>query len=223
MSVMFLPLRLIPVPVQCVVMTTVMELVFSRDESLKSFLHDLEGRVFRIHVRDTNAIMFLGFTRGKAWVHSSWSGEVDVRLNATTAGFARMCFGHEDPDDLVFQQVLKLSGDSDAMLRFKKLFAAADLDWERELRSSFGEFFGSRVARAAHALVAAEQKVAESTKSAVDHSLRDMDLPDSERLQAWQAGVEHLAHQISRSKASLTRLEHRLEMLHDDISASSTQ
>jgi len=223
MSVMFLPLRLIPVPVQCVVMTTVMELVFSRDESLKPFLHDLEGRVFRIHVRDTNAIMFLGFTRGKAWVHSSWSGEVDVRLNATTAGFARMCFGHEDPDDLVFQQVLKLSGDSDAMLRFKKLFAAADLDWERELRSSFGEFFGSRVARAAHALVAAEQKVAESTKSAVDHSLRDMDLPDSERLQAWQAGVEHLAHQISRSKASLTRLEHRLEMLHDDISASSTQ
>jgi len=223
MSVMFLPLRLIPVPVQCVVMTTVLDLVFSRDESLKPYLHDMEGRVFRIHVRDTNAIMFLGFTRSKAWVHSSWSGEVDVRMNATTAGFARMCFGHEDPDDLVFQQVLKLSGDPDAMLRFKKLFAAADLDWERELRSSFGEFFGSRVARAAHALVAAEQKVAEGTKTAVGNSLRDMDLPDSERLQAWQAGVEHLAHQISRSKGRATRLEHRLELIGNDVSATSKQ
>jgi len=216
-SVMFLPLRLIPVPVQCVVMTTVLELVFSRDASLKPYLNDLEGRVFRIHVRDSNAIMFLGFSRGKAWVHSSYqpaSGkDVDVRMNATTAGFARMCFGHEDPDDLVFQQVLKLSGDSDAMLRFKKLFAAADLDWERELRASFGDFFGSRVARAAHALVETEQKITDSSRQAVTNSLRDMDIPDGERLQAWQAGVEHLSHQISRSKGRVTRLEHKLEHL----------
>ena len=219
MSVMFLPLRLIPVPVQCVVMTTVLGLVFSRDESLKPYLRDMEGKVFRIHVRDTDAIMFLGFTRGKAWVHSTYDGIVDVRLNATTAGFARMCFGHEDPYDLVFQQVLKLSGDSDAMLRFKKLFAAADLDWERELRSSFGEFFGSRVARAAHALVAAEQKVADGSLQAVSNSLRDMNMPDAERLQAWQAGVEHLSHQISRSKGRVTRIEHRLEHLQENVSA----
>jgi len=217
MSVMFLPLRLIPVPVQCVVMTTVLELVFSRDAALKSYLDDLEGRVFRIHVRDTNAVMFLGFKRGKAWVHSSYHGDVDVRLNATTAGFARMCFGHEDPDDLVFQQVLKLSGDSDAMLRFKKLFAAADLDWERELRASFGDFFGSRVARAAHALVEAEQKLSESSRQAVANRLHGMDIPDRERLQAWQAGVEHLAHQISRSKGRVTRLEHKLQALSSTI------
>jgi len=218
MSVMFLPLRLIPVPVQCVVMTTVLGLVFSRDESLKPYLRDMEGKVFRIHVRDTDAIMFLGFTRGKVWVHSTYDGIVDVRLNATTAGFARMCFGHEDPDDLVFQQVLKLSGDSDAMLRFKRLFAAADLDWERELRSSFGDFFGSRVARAAHALVAAEQKVADGSRQAVSNSLREMNMPDAERLQAWQAGVEHLSHQISRSKGRVTRIEHRLQHLQESVS-----
>ena len=216
MSVMFLPLRLIPVPVQCVVMTTVLDLVFSRDASLKPLLDDLNGRVFRIHVRDTDAIMFLGFSRGKAWVHSSCQDAPDVRLSATTAGFARMCFGHEDPDELVFQQVLKLSGDSDAMLRFKKLFAAADLDWERELRASFGDFFGSRVARAAKALIAAEEKLAESSRQAVADSLHGMDLPDGERLQQWQAGVEHLAHQISRSKGRVTRLEHRLQHLLDD-------
>ena len=211
MSVMFLPLRLIPVPVQCVVLTTVLSLVFSRDASLKPLLKELEGRVFRIHVRDTDAIMFLGFARGKAWVHSSHNGQVDVRLSATTAGFARMCFAHEDPDDLVFQQVLKLSGDSEAMLRFKKLFAAADLDWERELRAAFGDFFGIRVAKAAHALVAAEQRAADASKQLVAERLRDMELPDGERLQQWQAGVEQLAHQISKTKGRVTRLEHKLE------------
>jgi len=216
MSVMFLPLKLIPVQVQCVIMTTVLDLVFARDASLKPALQDLNDRVFRIHITDSNAVMFLGFTRNRAWVHSLHQGPVDVRLSGSTAGFARMCFGHEDPDELVFEQALKLSGDSDAMLRFKRLFAAADLDWERELRASFGDFFGSRVAKAAHALVEAEKKLAAASKEAVSQQLRDIELPDNDRLQQWQAGVEQLSHQSSRVKGRVTRLEHRLEHLLND-------
>jgi len=210
-SIMFLPLRLIPVPVQCVVLSTVLELVFARDAKLKPLLNDLNGKVFRIHVRDTGAVLFLGFSAGKPWVHPSHDGVVDVKIEATTAGFARMCFAHEDPDDLVFRQVLKLSGDSDAMLRFKKLLAAADLDWERELRSAFGDFFGTRVAKAAHTLVAAEQKVSAGSKQMVSDVLHNMELPGAARLQEWQAGVEQLSHQLSRMKGRLTRLEHRLQ------------
>ena len=204
-------LRLIPVPVQCVVLSTVLELVFRRDAKLKPLLNDLNGKVFRIHVRDTGAVIFLGFAAGRPWVHPSHDGSPDVKIEATTAGFARMCFAHEDPDDLVFRQVLKLSGDSDAMLRFKKLLAAADLDWERELRANFGDFFGSRVAQAAHALVAAEQKVAAGSKQMLSDVLHGMEMPGAARLQEWQAGVEQLSHQVSRLKGRATKLEHRLQ------------
>lgn len=213
MSVFFMPLRLIPVPVQCVVMATVLDLVLGRDEKLKPFIRDLEGRVFRIQVRDTGAVMFLGFSRGRSWVHPSHDGDVDVRLQSDTTGFARMCFAHEDPDDLVFQQVLTVSGDSEAMLRFKKLFAALDLDWERELRAAFGDFFGSRVAKAAHLLIETERRMAEGTREIVADGLKQMQLPDSERLQDWQAGVEQLSHKISHLKGRVTRIEHRLEKL----------
>jgi ubiquinone biosynthesis protein UbiJ len=124
-----------------------------------------------------------------------------------------MCFAREDPDDLEFQQVLTLSGDSETILRFKKLLTAADLDWERELRSAFGDFFGSRVARAAHALLAAEKKLADSSRQAVANSLHEMGVPDSERLLDWQASVEDVSHQISRLKGRVTRSEHKLEHL----------
>ncbi len=209
MSVMFLPLKLIPVPVQCVVLSTVLELFFSRDKSLAPLLEALNGKVFRIHVRDTNAVIFLGFKQGRPWVHPNHQGEVDVKLDATTAAFARLCFAHEDPDELVFEQVLKLSGDSEAMLRFKKLLAAADLDWERELRSAFGDFFGQRVASAAHALVAAEKKVAASAQQLLEEQLKSMEMPGGERTQAWQAGVEDLHRKISRLKGRVTKAEHR--------------
>jgi len=211
MSVMFLPLRLIPVPVQCVVLSTVLGLFFARDKSLAPALEGLSGRVFRIHVRDTGTVFYMGFKKGQAWVHPNHEGDIAVEIDATTAAFARLCFAHEDPDELVFEQVLKLSGDSEAMLRFKKLLAQADLDWERELRDAFGDFFGNRVASAAHALVAAEKKVAESTQKILGEKLSGMDMPDAERTQAWQAGVEDLHRKIGRVKARVTRIEHRIE------------
>ncbi len=213
MSVMFLPLRLIPLPVQCVVVATVLDLAFSRDASLRPHLQGLQGKAFRITVTDMQQTFYLGFRGGKAWVHPKHEGGCDVDIEASTTGFARMCFTDVDPDDLVFEQVLKLSGDSESMLRFKKLLAAADLDWEQELRAAFGEFFGSRVAKAAHALVAAEQRVQQRSQQALQDYLAQMHTPNQERLQTWQAGVEQLAHNISRHKGKLTRLEHRLDHL----------
>jgi len=207
MSLMFFPLRLIPTPVQAVVLGTVLDLFFSRDDTLSSLLEGLEGRVFRIHVRDMNSIFYMGFRAGKAWVHTSFDGDADVRIDATTAGFSRLCFAHEDPDDLVFQQVLKLSGDSEAMLRFKKMLQAADIDWERELRDGFGEYFGSRVAQAAKALIAAEAKVSSASHETIRQCLKQMDIPDQERFEAWQAGVEDAVRKTSRLKARITRLE----------------
>ncbi|MDQ6959880.1 MAG: SCP2 sterol-binding domain-containing protein [Mariprofundaceae bacterium] len=207
MSLMFLPLRLIPAQVQAVVLGTVLDLFFSRDDSLASLLEGLEARVFRIHVRDVNTVFYMGFRAGRPWVHTSFDGDADVRIDATTAGFSRLCFAHEDLDDLVFQQVLKLSGDSEAMLRFKKLMQAADIDWERELRAGFGEYFGGRVAQAAKVLIKAEAKVSSASHETARKCLKQMNIPDQERFEAWLAGVEDASRKISRMKARMTRLE----------------
>ncbi len=211
MSIMFLPLRLIPVPVQAVVLSTVLNIFFSRDRSLEPLLYDLDGRVFHIHVRDMNSDFFLGFRQGKVWVHPEYEGRADVRIDATTSGFSRLCFAHEDPDELVFQQVLRVSGDSDAMLRFKKLLSAADIDWEKELRAAFGEYFGSRVAMAARALLEAESRLSEFSQKQAQSCMRQMDMPDHQRLQEWQAGVEQASRDVTRLKRRLTMLEKKLK------------
>jgi len=204
---MFLPLRLIPAPVQAVVLATVLDLFFSRDKSLAPQLEGLEGKVFHIHVKDMGTDFHLGFSKGRAWLHVAGADKADVRIDATTGGFARLCFAHEDPDELVFRRVLKLSGDSEAMLRFKKLLAAADIDWERELRAAFGEFFGARVAAAARSLLTAEEKFAEASRGRLDRYLRSMDVPTHERLQAWQAGVEEASRRLKRLNRRLRKLE----------------
>ncbi|RMH51774.1 MAG: hypothetical protein D6682_03390 [Zetaproteobacteria bacterium] len=213
MSVMFLPLRLIPVPVQCVVLSTVFDLYLTGHPSLRDHLDGLDGTCCRLQVRDTGVVLFLLFSRDGIKARPEYHGAVDVVVEATTAGFARLCFGGEDPDDLVFRQVVRLSGDSAAMLRFKKLLAASELDWEQELRRAFGDFFGGRVVRFARGLIAMEQKGEERARALVDAGLRRMGTPGAVRVQRWQAQVELVARKLPPLKGRVTRLEHRLEAL----------
>lgn len=208
MSVMFLPLRLIPVPVQCVVLGSVLQLFFKDNTQLEDILDRLEGRVFRVFIKDTGAVLFIGFKRGSAWVHPSSEKQADVKIESTTAGFARLSFAKEDPDTLVFQKVLKLSGDSESMLLFQKLLETLDLDWELELRRTFGDFFGRKVAKAAYALVEAEKKLGETSSQWVDSALKNMETPSAERLQLWQAGVESVSRKVNKLQRQLSKLEH---------------
>jgi len=208
MSVMFLPLRLIPVPVQCVVLSSVLQLFFTDNEKLENTLEGLEGHVFRVHIRDTGAVLFIGFKSGSVWVHPTADSRPDVKIESSTSGFARLCFAKEYPDTLVFEKVLKLSGDSEAMLRFQKLLAELDLDWELELRRLFGDFFGRKVATAAHKLVAAEKKIFQSSTSVVDECLQKVHAPDAERLQHWQAGVESVLRKVNKLERQLDKIEH---------------
>jgi len=213
MSVMFLPLRLIPVPVQCVVLASVLQLFFRDQPRFEPILDELEGKVFRVLIRDTGVILFIGFQSGSVWVHPSATQRPDVAIESTLTGFARLGFAGENPDDLVMQKVLKLSGDSQAMLLFQKLLQELDLDWEQELKKAFGDFFGSKVAKAAHGLIAAEKKLHAQSERMVDDMLRGMEVPDEARMQLWQAGVESVSRKVGKAQRRLDKLEHRLQQV----------
>jgi len=208
MSVMFLPLKLIPVPVQCVVLGSVLQLFFKDNHKLSPVLDDLEGKVFRVFIKDTGAVLFIGFKASSVWVHPSSEQRPDVKIESTTAGFARLSFAKEDPDTLVMQKVLKLSGDSVSMLLFQKLLKELDLDWEVELRSLFGDFFGRKVAKAAYNLLEAEKKLRDSSTQFIDDALRGIETPSEERLQLWQAGVESVSRKVNKLQRQLDKIEH---------------
>lgn len=207
MSVMFLPLKLIPVPVQCVVLGSVLQVFFKDNAQLDSILDDLEGKVFRVYIKDTGAVFFIGFKADSVWVHPSSAQRPDVKIESTVTGFARLSFAKEDPDALVMQKVLKLSGDSQAMLLFQKLLKELDLDWELELRRAFGDFFGRKVAKAAYVLIEAEKKLRQQSTKLIDDALRGMDAPSAESLQLWQAGVESVSRKVNQLQRKLDKLE----------------
>ncbi len=202
-----MPLRMIPVTVQCVVIASVFDVFLARDAALKVLAQSMQGKVYCIHVIDTHAKFYIGFSDVRVWVHSECDRVVDVEISSTLAGIVRLTFAKEDPDALVFEQVLRLSGDSEAMLLFKRLLTVADIDWERELRSSFGDLFGARIAKTAKAMIAFEQRARMHTLNSVNGYMRKIDIPQKERLQLWQAGVELVSRDLLRLQKRIRHLE----------------
>ncbi|MDX8378227.1 MAG: SCP2 sterol-binding domain-containing protein [Mariprofundales bacterium] len=218
MSIMFLPLQLVPHPARCVVLATVLNMYFMRQQTkqpeLVTLLDELANCMLRIHITDANSTLFIGFSNGRVWVHPSSNKEADVCMQANTATFVRLCFAKEDPDELILQGVLQLSGDSAGMLRCKNLLIAADLDWEQELRSAFGEFFGAQVAETAKKLLSVQhsmqthftQQQQQITQKMSSQCLSKLDIPN---IQA----IEHLENDARELAKTLKNLQQRVHKL----------
>ena len=210
---MFLPIRLIPMPVQCIVINTALELLLTRSNVLTETLSSLGGTVIEVRVSDVNEVFFLGFKQHKAWVHPSYDGDVDVVLEATTTGFARLCFIGEDADELVLKKALKLSGDSHVMLQFKALFEKIDMDWDDSLSNAFGYRFAKRVRLAAQALIEKDRKCQSQLKMWTQQKLLEQGTPNRQRFEAWMAGVEELQRQNQQLSKRVQRAQRQLKSI----------
>ncbi|MDQ6962129.1 MAG: SCP2 sterol-binding domain-containing protein [Mariprofundaceae bacterium] len=210
---MFLPIRLIPLSVQCIVLNTALDLLLTRSNVLGDTLSALDGVVIEVKVSDVNEVFFLGFKQQKAWVHPTHDSHVDVTLEANTTGFARLCFNGEDADELVLQKVLKLSGDSHAMLQFKALFEKMDMNWFDSLKHAFGYRFAKRVRLAAYGLIEKDQQCQQQLKTWVQQKLLQQGTPNHQHFEAWVAGIEELERQKQQLTKRVQRAQRQLKSL----------
>jgi len=210
---MFLPIRLIPISVQCIVLNTALDMLLSRSNDVNDALDALDGSVIKVHVSDISQVFFLGFKQHNVWVHPTHEQTVDVVLESSSTGFARLCFNAEDADELVLQKVMTLSGDSHTMLQFKKLFEKMDMDWDATLKNAFGYRFGKRVSRAAKKLIALDLSCQKSANHWTQQQLLQAGVPDQQRFEAWLAGVEALQRQSQQLNKRLKRAQRNVKSL----------
>jgi len=210
---MFLPIRLIPISVQCIVLNTALDLFLSNAKDLEGTLDALDGSVIQINVSDIQQVFFLGFEQHNIWVHPKHHQNADVILESSTTGFARLCFNGEDADELVLQKVMRLSGDSHIMLQFKKLFEQMDMDWDVTLQHAFGYRFGKRVSSAAKKLIELDQQCQVGGHAWAQRQLLRQGVPNEQRFEACLAGVEELQRQSQQLNKRMQRAQRYLKSL----------
>lgn len=86
----------------------------------------MEGRSFRIHVRDARLAFDFGWRRGR-FVPLARQDRPDLTISATGADFVRMARREEDPDTLFFSRRLGMEGDTELGLAVKNTLDALEL------------------------------------------------------------------------------------------------
>jgi len=201
----FVPLRLVPAPVFCVMAETALLLALERNEEARAMLDALEGIALRAHLEDLALGIDLWVEQGRVFVRPAGARTPSARVRGNTAAFARLLLG-EEMEALVMRREIVADGDGDAMLRMQRWLQLLRPDWERALKDAFGEAVGARVASGLRTLAKAAAATEKQARRWLQGTLRASGVASRSELERLRAGAEHLWHRIDR-------LQQRLDVL----------
>jgi predicted lipid carrier protein YhbT len=107
-------------------------------------LAGLEGKTFRVTVRDAGSTADFAFVAGRFKPLLRPGASADLHLSANLAAFLQLLARQEDPDTLFFHRRLLIEGDTELGLAVKNMLDAIDwsvlarLPLPRPLRPRFG-------------------------------------------------------------------------------------
>jgi predicted lipid carrier protein YhbT len=119
-----------------------LHLVFWLNAGLKlqwlpaSELSELDGKTFRITVRDTGGEAVFTYRNGLFRPCLTPPAMVDLSFSANLAAYLQLLARQEDPDTLFFKRELEITGDTELGLRVKNLLDSLELppaDWRERL------------------------------------------------------------------------------------------
>jgi predicted lipid carrier protein YhbT len=87
----------------------------------ESELTALDGKSFRVHIRDTGGIAFFTYKNGFFRPMFTWPSEPDLSFSAYLSAYLQLLARQEDPDTLFFSRELEITGDTELGLLVKNL------------------------------------------------------------------------------------------------------
>ncbi|MGF1681063.1 ubiquinone anaerobic biosynthesis accessory factor UbiT [Photobacterium minamisatsumaniensis] len=125
-SILRVPAKLTPFPVQKKIMLEGLAMVFK--EALEDGDFEfLEDRWLKVEVRDLNLKWFISYQDEKLVVSEHIEQE-DVSFSGECNDLVLIAARKEDPDTLFFQRRLRIEGDTELGLEVKNLMDSIDLD-----------------------------------------------------------------------------------------------
>ena len=174
----------------------------------RGLLDELDGRRLALVLDPPGTRVVLTVAGGRLAAGQSDDDPADAELRGGPLGFARLQLG--DPQAVLREGAVRLSGDTDIAERFRALLQAAQPDPEEELARIIGDVPAHQLGEAARGLAGWTRHAAESFGRSLSEYLREerRDLPTRAEVDAHCDAVDEFAAGVDRAAA-------RLELLRD--------
>ncbi len=171
-------------------------------------LSQLQGRVVKISLSDWQIDLYVLFQNQRIQLRPNYSGEVDTVMEGTMRGLFSVSLARASGSSL-FEQGIKISGDTELGEKIRDIFQQVNLDWEDFLSRYLGDTVSHQIMWRVKRALGIGQKTFRNLEEHIrDYCIMKWQyLPSRAQVETFYHDIAVLRNDVDRVEARLNRLE----------------
>ncbi|WP_133129868.1 ubiquinone biosynthesis accessory factor UbiJ [Legionella yabuuchiae] len=180
----------------------------SLDEASAARISALQGKVLKVIINPLKVSFFISFSGTKLQLHDFPPSEVNTIIESSPLGLIRLSLLPASKVRSLFNDQIKLTGDTELGQQVKQLFDELDIDWEGHL----AQFTGDVVAYQLGSFIRKGQEFTAYVSSSMQQNLTEYlqeevkCFPPAEEVEDFCKDVDELLLDVERLTAQVNQL-----------------
>ncbi|MGL5742655.1 MAG: ubiquinone biosynthesis accessory factor UbiJ [Legionella sp.] len=184
------------------------------DESMPEKLQALDNKVLEMIISPLNVNFFILFKNGEIILLDRYDKEADTVIHSNPLGLIRLSLLPASQARSLFNDKIRMTGDTELGQQVKKLFDEMDIDWEGHLAHFTGDVVAHQIGSFVRKGMAMQKQFSESMRQNVTEYLQEelRVVPSKYELEDFFAEVDELSLSVERLQAHINQLLRHYEI-----------
>lgn len=184
------------------------------DEHMPAKLKSLDNKTLEMIISPLNVNFFILFKDGEILLLNRYDKEADTVIHSNPLGLIRLSLLPASKARSLFNDKIRMTGNTELGQQVKKLFDEMDIDWEGHLAHFTGDVVAHQIGSFLRKGMAFKKKLDESMRQNVSEYLQEelRVIPTKYELEDFFAEVDELSLNVERLQAHVNQLISRYEI-----------
>lgn len=184
------------------------------DENMPAKLKALDNKSLEMIISPLNVNFFISFKEGEIILLDRFDREADTIIHSNPIGLIRLSLLPASKARSLFNDKIRMKGDTELGQQVKKLFDEMDIDWEGHLAHFTGDVVAHQIGSFVRKGMGFKKKIDESMRQNMSEYLQEelRIIPTKYELEDFFAEVDELSLSVERLQAHINQLLNHYEI-----------
>ncbi len=184
------------------------------DEQMPAKLKTLDSKTLEMIISPLNVNFFILFKDGEIILLDSYDSEADTIIHSNPLGLIRLSLLPASKARSLFNDKIRMTGDTELGQQVKKLFDEMDIDWEGHLAHFTGDVVAHQIGSFVRKGIAFKKRLDDSMRQNMSEYLQEelRLFPTKYELEDFFVEVDELSLTVERLQAHINQLISRYEI-----------
>jgi ubiquinone biosynthesis protein UbiJ len=184
------------------------------DEHMPEKIRELDNKILEMVIAPLNVNFFIHFKNGEIQLLDRIDGQADTVIHSSPLGLIRLSLLPASKARSLFNDKIRMTGDTELGQQVKKLFDEMDIDWEGHLAHFTGDVVAHQIGNLFRKSMDIKQHFSDSMRQNMSEYLQEelRVIPSKNELEDFFAEVDELSLSTERLQAHVNHLISRYEI-----------